>query len=316
MEIVDCRTESLHIHELVCVKQQQAQIGQGARIGRHVGWLKSSRLIPLAELLAADSALFDERAKQGSFYAQSWALVHYLMVGNPERRPQLIAYLELRARNVAQEEAFLQAFHTDYENLERELRDYLRKLLFKYHRYELQASYKGSGEVRGLPYHEVLYRLGDLLAIQDEHRPEAAEHFQAARELAPDYAPAVAGLGFLAERQQRDDEAQALYARALELGGDDYLVLYRYASSLLRTDRTQAARCRELLRRSVVLEPGFAPAWAQLTYAQTFDEELLLTAALIASWIVRRKEITRHRARKRMESESILAESCEIFLSR
>ena len=245
----------------------------GKPIGRSVGWLRDSELMPLAELLTADSALFDEETKQGGFYAQSWALVHYLIVGNPERSPQLVAYLNLLAGNVAHEEAFLQAFQTDFEGLEHELRGYLRRRLFSYHRYELQASYKGSGEFRSLPYHEVLYRLGDLLAIQEEQRPEAVEHFQAAIDLAPDYAPAVAGLGYLADRQQRHEEAEALYARALGLADDDYLVLYRYASSLLRKDRSQASSCRELLRRSLVLEPGFAPTWALLTYVQTLDDE-------------------------------------------
>ena len=75
-----------------------------AKLGRvkeeHVYDLRE-RFIPLAELLAVDhkSPLYNEGDRRGVFYAESWALVHYLLIGNPKRKGQLAAYLrEVRRR--------------------------------------------------------------------------------------------------------------------------------------------------------------------------------------------------------------------------
>src|SRR5262245_14749851 len=53
--------------------------------------------IPLDRLLAVnhDSPDYRDNDKRGIFFAESWALVHYLMQGNPTRTPQLGRYLTL-----------------------------------------------------------------------------------------------------------------------------------------------------------------------------------------------------------------------------
>ena len=78
-----------------------------ATLGRvkeeHVFELRE-RFIPLTELLAVDhrSPLYNEGERRGVFYAESWALVHYLLLGNPQRKGQLATYLaEVRRRRGA-----------------------------------------------------------------------------------------------------------------------------------------------------------------------------------------------------------------------
>src|SRR5213078_470299 len=56
----------------------------GIPVSNHVHLLRESSFIPLKALIQVDhrSPAYNERDKQGIFYAESWALVHYLVRGN------------------------------------------------------------------------------------------------------------------------------------------------------------------------------------------------------------------------------------------
>ena len=62
----------------------------GAAILPYVYLLRSSELLPLTTLFAIDgrSPHYNEQDKSGIFYGQSWALVHYLMLGADGARQQ------------------------------------------------------------------------------------------------------------------------------------------------------------------------------------------------------------------------------------
>ena len=72
----------------------------GKPILRHLLKLRQNKLLPLATLFAVDrsSPYYNEREKSGMFYAESWALIHYLTHGQAgQRQPQLARFLELLA---------------------------------------------------------------------------------------------------------------------------------------------------------------------------------------------------------------------------
>src|SRR6185369_6331255 len=88
----------------------------GELIPDHLQTLRKTKLYPLRTLFAVnhDSPEFDEGKKRGMFYAESWALMHYLMLGNSGQRvDQLGKYLELLIANTPIGEAFKQAFQGD-----------------------------------------------------------------------------------------------------------------------------------------------------------------------------------------------------------
>ena len=63
----------------------------------HLAALEERTLLPLATLLAVDheSPYYTEDNRATTFYAQSWALTHFLMLGdNGAHRPKLFALLE------------------------------------------------------------------------------------------------------------------------------------------------------------------------------------------------------------------------------
>ena len=68
--------------------------GRAAIIGTapraHVDLLRQSTFIPLGQLMTIDRAspMYNEGSRRGVFYAEAWALTHYLTLGSPERRAQ------------------------------------------------------------------------------------------------------------------------------------------------------------------------------------------------------------------------------------
>jgi tetratricopeptide (TPR) repeat protein len=247
-------------------------VGSTASIGlpirSHLALLRDRTLIPLPELLAADqdSPLYHDHDAKGAFYAQSWALTHYLMLGSPARRQQLGRYLDLLQRGTAEPDAFRTAFATDYRTLESEVRAHLRGPRIPYVRAEAAIDLDTSLEVREMAYADVLYRLGDLLAAQLPERPEAAAFFEAAVAVDPGHAPAWTSLALAAERRADWKGAAAAYRRAALPGPDDAATLFHWGSFLRRRGHDAAAAV-EVLRRAVAADPSFAPAWLELSSA-------------------------------------------------
>jgi tetratricopeptide (TPR) repeat protein len=234
----------------------------------HLLLLRSSRSIPLDGLLAADhhSPLYNERDRKSMFYAQSWVLVHYLLVGSDERRNQTPAFLDLARAGVPPTEALTRAFETDLPGFQTELRLYCDRTIFNYLESPVSIELDLPIAVRQMRHADVLFRLGDLLAAQADPRPEALRHFEAATEVDPQHGPSLSALGVLAEQRARWDEALAFHDRALASSPDDFMVQYRAGVFLLERGR-DVERALEALRIAAVLEPGFGPAWLKLTQA-------------------------------------------------
>jgi Flp pilus assembly protein TadD len=250
--------------------------GERVRIGmpivEHIGWLRSNVMMPLDQLFAVgrESKDYHEGIRQGVFYAESWALTHYLLLGNPARRPQVAQMSKLMEAGVSQEKAFAQAFGDDYQGLERELRVYVGKNLWLHQELPLAAAAETAAAVRPLPPADVLYRLGDLLLNMDpDHGARAAEHFQAALAVNPRLGLALAGLGELDEREGRASAARERYAKAIEVAPGEGFVHYLLGRALLargEPDATLTAAAE--LERATVLAPGFGEAWATLAVAR------------------------------------------------
>ncbi|HEY2291591.1 MAG TPA: tetratricopeptide repeat protein [Thermoanaerobaculia bacterium] len=254
--------------------RNEARIGQPVR--EHVYWLRQHPFIPLATLFAVTekSPEYNEADQRGSFYAESWALVHYLISGSPERRRQASEYLRLLQAGTPPDQIFAKAFGADSAALEHELRIYVQKKLFDYTRVPIQAGANLTVDVKPMARADVLYRLGDLLTyLGDDHTADAAEHLRAALALQPDHGSALAGLGVLSERAGRTAEARAYYEKAAKLAPDDVRVQFLYANNLIDDPGPDSLRqARAALTRAVALRPDFGEAWARLGYTYQVEE--------------------------------------------
>jgi tetratricopeptide (TPR) repeat protein len=216
--------------------EDDIKVHVGELIPDHLHTLNKGKLYPLKTLFAVnhDSPEFDEGKKRGMFYAESWALVHYLMLGsNGQRVDQLGKYLELIAANTSTEEAFKLAFKTDMESLEKELRRYVQSETFRVQFATFKKKLEFEKEFKSSPVSEAEAEgyLGDLLL--HTHQLNAAEtRLQQALTLDPQVSMAQASLGMVRIRQGRFSEAKKMLGQAVADRSSNYLTHYYYAYAL------------------------------------------------------------------------------------
>lgn len=263
----------------------------------HVEWLRQFQLLPLKEMFAVDtrSKDYNEGLRQGSFYAQSWALVHYLMIGEPKRTPQLAKFLDLLVAGKETESAFKEAFAGDYATLQKELQVYVRRNTMpglSYSLEELQVTAPPKPEP--MSYSETLYQLGDLLLhTSTRNFADAEELLQAAVAADARNAAALADLAYLDEMEGRDKQAAEKFAAAMAIGSDNYLPYLLAGENAMRRARNRGSSvssgdlhaARQLFARAVQLNPQMPRTYAGLGSTYLLDENVVPgIAALEHSW--------------------------------
>jgi tetratricopeptide (TPR) repeat protein len=245
------------------------------------GSLSSSRL-PYSRVLRARSLEGWSDNDTGMFYTQSWLLVHYLTLGAMETSDSFTTRLDRYVAKIEQgsdeETAFREAFGIEVNDLAANLRKYTRKLpAFGLTRDQLAANPAIS--VRALPSDETDMRLG-WLAMHTGRVPLAQTYFERALTANPNNARARAGIGDVHKVNQRWDDAEASYQRALELAPDDWQNQLEYAEYF--TDRAiseehrrdeKLAHAREHFHRAIALAPENPEAHAMLGLTYTVGEQ-------------------------------------------
>lgn len=252
----------------------------GAPISSHVYLLREKKLLPLRTLFHVDqkSPYYNERDKQSVFYAESWALIHYLILGNGgERTNQISKFLEGLGRGVPMEGAFQQAFSTTFENMEKELRTYIGKDRYPVVSGQFSRKLGTEREVQVAPITEAQAHayLGDLLL--HSNRAEAETYLRKALGLDPNLAMAHASLGILRVRQGKPEEARQSLERAVAADSQNYLIHYYYAfvlslsgqgsSGLVYAFAPELVRqMRASLEKAIQLRPDFVESYSLLAY--------------------------------------------------
>lgn len=273
----------------------------GRAIPARVQLLREGKLLPLAELLAVnhDSPSYNDAEKKSLFYAESWALVHYLLAGADEKRQQQFRqFLAELADGQSADAGFKKAFQTSPAALELELLSYIRRNVYPLRQVVLEQKIEFDQTMKAapLPEAEMAACLGDLL--WHIRRPEEGEAMlQRALGLDPKLASAHASLGLLRIRQQRYSEARAHLGQAAEAGSANYLVHYYHAFAWQREHvdgigytshytPEAVAGMRASLNRARELAPEFADTYKSLAFInlilrENLDEaEALLQHAL------------------------------------
>jgi tetratricopeptide (TPR) repeat protein len=268
----------------------------GVPIKEHVLWLRDQQLIPLAQLFAMDTndKDYNEGTRQGVFYAESWALMHYLLAGSAQRHDQLPKFLGLLNAKQPADQAFQTAFNASFDEMEHELKSYVRRLTFQYRRYSLaDVANTQVPAPHPMDRADVLYRLGDLLTRGTDGRGFAdAERFlRGAISENAEHAGAYATLGLLHDLDGRGAEASVEYERAVKFGSNDPNVYLSYGATIFRnvtnslrdakTPPSELQHARKLFEKAAELEPS-ARAYAGIgaTYVISDDDPAPGIAAL------------------------------------
>jgi len=266
------------------VRDRVVETGRPAR--HHLQFLKAAAPLPLEELLAMDRHPHEtDPDKTSIFYAQSWALTHYLMVGMTDESSgdtgrALAVYLDRLERGLEPLEAAAQAFG-DLEQLEATLRDYVRSKRWRSLKISVPEtatadpdsaiSSAAAFQVRALPDADALAVRGAFLV--NGQRPRAAHPLLVeALELDPSQSLAHESLGYLHFRLNEHDAAATWFRRAIALDPGSYLSHYYSAILARATGNADASpQTEHHLRRTIELNPTFAPAYARLSALSARD---------------------------------------------
>ena len=171
------------------------QCNIGRPIDNHILWLREEKLLPLDQVLTQDGSLRllngKDRRRIALFYAQSWALVHYLMISDStKRQPQLKEYLEAVKKGLTAEEAVQAAFRMTLADLQRELKAYVAKKNWFMMRYSWDPEeLLAASTAEALTETEAEYLQGDLLGRIGAHA-DAEEVLRKVVVRSPSYVPA------------------------------------------------------------------------------------------------------------------------------
>jgi tetratricopeptide (TPR) repeat protein len=238
-----------------------------------------------------DSPEYNERDRQGIFYAESWLLTHYLMLGdNPATKArfgQLTAFLKQGQRP---EQAFTNTFNVTLVQMENQLRRYLDRNHFESLKLSVNTDFTAPRPLatRPLAPVAVFFRLGDML-MRVNRLEAAADYFERSRVLAPKSPLPHEGLGLLASEKKQAEEAVRELRQALQLGSISFLAHYTYARETFRltskspdtytpVKREVAAEIQTELQKALQLMPEFGPAHHLLGFLLMVQGENLAEA--------------------------------------
>jgi tetratricopeptide (TPR) repeat protein len=238
----------------------------------HLYILNQNKLLPVETLLQVDhkSPYYNEANRASVFYAESWALVHYLMLDPDARQRQLLGKF-LQAWNTSgnQIDAAREAFG-DPKAFGQLLERYARQTSFQYGLVKAaQTSNDANYSVRAIPPAEALALRGDFFSHSNQ-LALAQPALEQALQLGPDSPVAHEALGYYQYRKQAFPEAAQQMQRSIELGSKSFIPFF-YRGLLLVRAGEQRDDAIASLQKATQMNPQFAPGFEALAqvYAQS-----------------------------------------------
>lgn len=248
--------------------------------------LKQTQMIPLDVLLKVDyhSPYYSQDEKANIFYAESWALTHYLWIGDREaHRPMLKAYLAALQNGASEDEAAARAFG-DLKKLQQTLERYVSS--FSFTALEIKSPPKlADSEIASRPLSDAeaqAYRAGFIAAAG---RPaEANAMLEEALKSDPNLALAHEYLGLALFFQGQTENARAELGRAIELDPKSAMTRYLHAVLTFRGGgkKSDAEQIEEDLRAAIAANPNFAGPYGLLGLTLAVNDQDLDEALAMA----------------------------------
>jgi tetratricopeptide (TPR) repeat protein len=247
--------------------------------------LRNSRPIPLDVLFKVDqkSPYYTQEGKTSIFYAESWALTHYLMVGDREaHRPMLKAYLDELSKGASQDEAAAKAFG-DPRKLQETLMSYISR--FSFMALQMKSLPKVSeSQLTSRPLSEAeaeTHRAG--LFLLRGRAADAKPMLEDALKSDPHIALAHEYLALADFYGGQREEAGSEASKAIALEPNAGMARYLRASLTFREGLATGNRqIEEDLRAAVASMPNFGPSYALLAVVLAANNENLNEALAMA----------------------------------
>jgi tetratricopeptide (TPR) repeat protein len=263
----------------------------GRPLAHRMAVLRERPLLPLRQIVTNEGAgkyMRDEHLV-GMFYAQSWALVHYLTLGHEGRRVgQLGAYIKALQTPGTRADPFTSAFG-DPEQLADELQSYVKR--YQWPVLELLGASRpavaDATRARQLLESEAERFQADLL-VRMGALDEADELLTRAVKQFPDDARLRASRGRLRLAQDRPAEAADLLSEAVASLPDDFSARYHLALALWDANRwDDSLREYEAAAR---INDQSADAWLGVSSAAAATGRAALAASAMQMALRRRPD--------------------------
>ena len=249
------------------------EISLGALSLDRLQLLKTNRMLPLKDFFAVDSSspYYNESSKASVYYAQAWALVHYLMHG--EHAPRFRQYLAALQKGDAN---LLQYLTISERDLEMGLQNYLKIFIERSNR----TSIKVPGEewdtsIESIPDTEAQISIAEIF-LANGKLPEARRHLEFLAGADPDSTRVSYYRGILA-RLAGDPAARDFFVDALL----DPFLAPRAAVQLAQMGDMQIPAVRTILEEAAAMRtrtPEVYLALANIYFEEVrrFEEALRL----------------------------------------
>jgi tetratricopeptide (TPR) repeat protein len=248
------------------IREKDVSVGEPST--ENVMLLRQSRMLPLATLFTVDhtSPYYHEENKGSIFYAESWALTHYIRVkDSQENTHRLTDYATLLTQNVDAVTAATRAFG-DLKKLQSALEDYVRQNAFHYMKVAATTDVDESAfQAQALMTVQADAVRADFLAY-NERTADAQALLDRILQEDPKNVSAHETMGYLAFRQGHMDDARNWYAQAVKLDSQSFLAHYYFAAISMNGTIAPAdeAQVENSLRASIKLNPSFGPSYNAL----------------------------------------------------
>ena len=253
----------------------------------HLRFLNQSKLISLRDFFKIDNRSLHASGghSRSIFYAQAWALIHYLTLSKQNRN--LSKFLNQVMNEVEPEKAFQKIFGYDYKTMEKNLRKYVRQRTFKYNisTFKQPLVFDTQMKVTPLSDAEANAYLGDLLYHTQEYE-DAEVYLNKALTLDSNQTMANTSFGLLKMRQGKFDEAKKFLEKATSTGQQNHLAHYNYAYVLSRESHDEfgyvssfppesARKIRQSLVKSIQINSNFTASYGLLAFINYVNNEKL-----------------------------------------
>ncbi len=247
------------------IREKDVLLGQASV--ENILLLRQNRLLPLPTLLTVDSnsPYYHEENKGSIFYAESWALMHYLQNKDFKEKTSRVAnYGELVANNVDSVTAATRSFG-DLKQLYSALEGYVHQGSFAYLKAPGETNIDDSSfKIESLAPLRVDAVRADFLAYNGRTADAQALLTQVLQG-DPNNLSAHETRGFIAFREGNLEEAKKWYAEAVQLDSKSFLAHYYFAAiSMNSSGKSDDAQIENSLRKSIQLNTQFAPSFDRL----------------------------------------------------
>jgi tetratricopeptide (TPR) repeat protein len=264
------------------IRDKDVLLGQASE--NDILYLRQNRLLPLTTLLTVDhnSPYYHEENKGSVFYAESWALTHFLEVNDKQNNTDRIKqYAQLLIQGKDSVSAAQQAFG-DLKKLQSQLDSYVGQASFG--AFKMNVSFPvdtASFQLKPISEPQANAIRARVL-IDNNRRKDALNLLNAALRDEPENALAHETMGYLMFRDQEFTQARKWYGEALKLDPHSLLANYYYGAISLRTgSREYDAETESSLRAAIAINPAFAPSYDTLAAFYGIRNEKLDEAHLL-----------------------------------